>query len=451
MAGRREDDAPRDPGAGRPAGRRARARRAIRGVALDVEPLRVSRDYRRLWFGQLISHSGSQITVVAVFVQVFDLTRSAAAVGLVGLFQLVPLVIASIGGGAFADRVDRRKIVIGSEIALALMSAVLLVNSLLPRPSLAVVYFAAAMIAGLVGIEFPARAAMMPRLVGERLVPSALALGQLMFNATMLLGPAVGGLIIARWGLRWAYAIDVASYSAALVAAVLLRPMPPERGEETRTGWAAIREGFAFLKGRRVLQSTFLIDLIAMIFGMPRALFPILALTVFDVGASGTGLLFAAPAAGALLGAAASGWVKRVRYQGRAVMWAVVVWGLAIAAFGGVGAWFPSWFWLALVFLALAGAADVISAVFRGTILVVSVPDRLRGRLTAINILVVTGGPRLGDFEAGAVAQLVSPLFSVVSGGLACVVGVAVMALFAPRLASYRTGEDERAPADAPA
>ncbi|MCA1726443.1 MAG: MFS transporter, partial [Actinobacteria bacterium] len=202
---------------------------------------------------------------------------------------------------------------------------------------------------------------------------------------------------------------------------------------------------FAFLKGRRVLQSTFWIDLIAMVFGMPRALFPVLALEVFRVGPTGTGLLFAAPAAGALIGAAASGWVKRVKHQGRAVIWAVAVWGLAIAAFGAVGAWAPRLFWLALGFLALAGAADVISAVFRGTILVVSVPDRLRGRLTAINILVVTGGPRLGDFEAGLVAGMISPLFSVASGGLACVAGVGLMALFAPRLAGYHAGEDELA------
>jgi MFS family permease len=435
-----------DPGAGA-GGRRERAGKAIRGVALDLTPLRVSRDYRRLWFGQLVSHTGSQITVVATFFQVYSITHSSAAVGLVGLIQLVPLIVMSIGGGAFADRLDRRRIVLASEVALASVSGLLLVNALLPRPSLVIVYVAAGLVAGLVGIEFPARAAMTPRLVGEELVPSALALGQLMFNATMLVGPALGGIVIAKLGLEWAYGVDVLSFSAALVAAILLKPMPPERDEADRqlSGLAAVKEGFAFLKGRRVLQSTFVIDLIAMIFGMPRALFPVLALDVFRAGASGVGLLFAAPAAGALLGAAASGWVKRVRHQGRAVIWAVAVWGLAIAAFGAVGAWAPRMFWLALAMLAVAGAADVISAVFRGTILVVSVPDRLRGRLTAINILVVTGGPRLGDFEAGAVAALVSPIFSVVSGGLACVVGVGLMVLFAPKLARYHAGDDELA------
>jgi len=419
----------------------------LRGLAIDLEPLRVSKDYRRVWFGQLVSHTGSQITVVALFVQIYDLTRSAAAVGLIGLFQLVALVIAAIGGGAIVDRLDRRKILIVCEVGFAVLSGVLLLNAIQPSPSVAVVYLAGALIAGLVGIDLPARVAMTPRLVGEKLVPSALALGQVMFNATSLIGPAIGGLVIAQFGLGWAYGIDVVSFGAAVVATVLLPPLPPQlkEGEVHATGLTAIREGFAFLKGRRVIQSTFWIDLVAMIFGMPRALFPILALDVFGVGPSGAGLLFAAPAAGALIGAGASGWVKRVRHQGRAVMWAVVVWGAAIAGFGAVAGWAPGWFWLGLVFLAVAGAADVISAVFRGTILVLAVPDRLRGRLTAINTLVVTGGPRVGDWEAGVVAQFVSPVFSVVSGGLACVLGVAIMAVFAPALARYHAGDDELA------
>ena len=445
-------DRPTEPGPeDSPAGRGARAGAAIRGIAVDLAPLRVSRPYRRMWFGQLVSHTGSQITVVAIFVQVYDLTNSAAAVGLVGLFQLIPLVIVSIGGGAIVDHLDRRKIVIACELAFAALSGVLLVNALLPEPSLAVVYVAAALVAGLVGLEWPARAAMTPRLVGEELVPSAMTLSQLMFNATTLVGPAVGGVIIARLGLGWAYGIDLASYSVAILAAVLLPPMPPERaeGEPEPRGWGAIREGFAFLKGRRVIQGTFWIDLVAMIFGMPRALFPVLAgPAFFGVGATGVGLLFAAPAAGALIAAGASGWVRRVRHQGRAVMWSVVVWGAAIAGFGFVGVILRDWFWLALVFLAVAGAADLISAVFRGTILVTAVPDRLRGRLVAINILVVTGGPRIGDFEAGAVAQLVSPLFSVISGGLVCIAGVGLLAWLSPALARYHAGDDELAPTD---
>lgn len=415
---------------------------------MDVSPLRASRDYRLLWSSQLVSHTGSQITVVAIFFQISQMTRSPAALGLVGLIQMVPLIVFSMAGGAIADRVDRRKLLLATQLGMALSSGLLLVNALLPEPSLVLVYVGAGLIAGLAGIDYPTRSAMTPRLVGRDLVPAALALGQLMFNATMLVGPAIGGVVIARLGLNWAYGLDVASFVASIGAAALIRPMPPEPHEgEPASGWASIAEGFRFLKGRRVLQSTFVIDLNAMIFGMPRALFPLLALTVFEVGPSGVGLLFAAPAAGALLGAGASGWVGRVRHQGRAVLWSVLVWGLAITAFGLVGAWLPSWFWLALFFLALAGAADVISAVFRSTILQVSVPDRLRGRLSSINILVVTGGPRLGDFEAGAVAALVSPLFSVVSGGLICVLGVGLVALGYPQLARYHAGEDELAAA----
>jgi MFS family permease len=231
----------------------------------------------------------------------------------------------------------------------------------------------------------------------------------------------------------------VMTFSGSIVAALMLRPMPPRReeGVERPGGWRAVVEGLSYVKRRRVLVSTFVIDLDAMIFGMPRALFPVLALTVFKVGPRGLGLLYAAPATGALLGALTTGWVGRVRRQGRAVIWAVVVWGGAITAFGFSG----RFFWLALLFLAVAGGADVISAVFRGTILQLSVPDSLRGRISAVHIMVVTGGPRLGDAEAGVVASLVSPQFSVVSGGLACVVGALVLAVLIPQLDRYTTDE----------
>jgi predicted MFS family arabinose efflux permease len=214
--------------------------------------------------------------------------------------------------------------------------------------------------------------------------------------------------------------------------------MPPRREEEGRLpAWRAVKEGFAYLRSRRVLISTFLIDLDAMIFGMPRAVFPVLALTVFHVGPQGLGLLYAAPAMGALAGALTTGWVGRVRHQGRAVIWAVVLWGAAITAFGLSGRFFL----LGLGFLAFAGAADVISAVFRGTILQSTVPDALRGRLSAINIIVVTGGPRLGDVETGVVASLVSPWFAVVSGGVACVLGALLVARRFPELARHHADD----------
>jgi MFS family permease len=427
-------------------GRARRVGRAVRGLAVDVTPLRRSRDYRLLWFGELISETGRQITMVAVYIQVFRLTGSPGAVGIVGLVQLVPLVLTSIAGGAIVDRVDRRKLLMVSQVGFATASAILLVGALASDPPLVLVYGASGLSAAFGGLDFPTRSAMVPNLVTRDQLPSAIALNQVMFNATMIVGPAVAGLVVARLGLSWAYGLDLATYGATLVAAALMRPQPPRSStspeDERPSGLASIGEGFSYLRGRRVLQSTFTIDLVAMIFGMPRALFPILAATQF--GAMGdaeaariTGWLFSAIAVGALAGAATAGWVGRIRRQGLAVMWAVALWGLAIAAFGLVG----SNLWLAVLLLALAGGADVVSAVFRATILQSSVPDDLRGRLSAIHILVVTGGPRLGDFEAGVVAQAFTPTVSVVSGGVACVAGVAAIGLLVPRFARYRAGE----------
>lgn len=418
--------------------RRARASAAIRGLAIDVTPLRQHRDFRVLWIGELISTAGRQITIVALPFQVFVLTGSSLAVGLIGLVEVVPLVVFSIAGGAIADRVDRRKLLIATEIGLAFTSFLLLLGALAGRPPLGYLYAVTGLQAGILGLNSPARSAAVPNLVPRNQLPAALALNQVLFNTTMIVGPALAGLILARYGLVWAYAIDLGSFLASIVAVILLRPLPPRReGSAPAPGWQEIKDGFSYLRGRRVLISTFVIDLDAMIFGMPRALFPVLALTVFEVGPQGLGLLYAAPAAGALLGALTAGWVGRIRHQGRAVVWAVSLWGLFIAGFGLSG----ELFWLALLFLAAAGAADVISAVFRGAILQLSVPDALRGRMSAIHIMVVTGGPRLGDVEAGVVAALVSPVFAVVSGGVACIVGAFAVARRFPQLWSYDTAE----------
>ena len=235
-------------------------------------------------------------------------------------------------------------------------------------------------------------------------------------------------------GFGAAYAIDLVTYGALFFAALMMHPMPPEDDPGRASGWTAVKEGFGYVRRNRLIQATFVIDLIAMIFGMPQALFTFLAVSQFHRGPEIVGLLFAAPAVGALVGALTTGWVRNVRRQGWAVIWAVVAWGAAITAFGLVGANLP----LALLMLALAGAADVISAIFRNTITQVSTPDRLRGRMSQIYILVVTGGPRLGDFEAGVVATVFTPTISVVSGGLACIVGAGVVALVYPELRRYR-------------
>jgi transmembrane secretion effector len=427
-----EDRDPAEP----PPPRLARAGAAIRGLAVDITPLRRYRDFRLLWMGELVSTTGRQITVVALPFQVFLLTRSSLAVGLIGLVQVVPLVVFSIAGGAIADRMDRRRLLLITEFGLAATSALLLIGALSGHPALWYLYVVTGLQAGISGLNSPARSAAVPNLVPRDQLPAALALNQVLFNATMIIGPAAAGFILAHLGLTWAYGLDVFSFVASVFAVLLLHPLPPKRDEGVAPPgpWREIKEGFTYLRGQRVLISTFLIDLDAMIFGMPRALFPVLALEVFRVGPQGLGLLFAAPAAGALVGALTAGWVGQIRRQGLAVIWAVGLWGAAITFFGLSGRFFA----FALFFLALAGAADVISAVFRGAILQLSVPDALRGRLSAIHIMVVTGGPRLGDVEAGVVAALVSPWFSVVSGGVACVLGVIAMAKVFPELARYR-------------
>ena len=417
--------------------RRSRAASLIRRSVLDLTPLRESRDFRLLWIGELVSHTGRHITVVALPFQVWELTHSPLALGLIGLVQVGPLIAFSLIGGALADAIDRRRLLILSQVGSMTASLMLVWGAVVGDPPLWFLYVAAALSATFAALDAPTRTAAIPRLVPKDRISSAIALNQVMFQVNDVAGPALGGVIIATLGLTWAYAIDAVTFLAAIWALLLMRPMPPEEDGERPPVLRSVREGFAYLKGRRVLQSTFLVDLNAMIFGMPRALFPVLAEEAFHVGPAGLGLLYAAPGAGALVGALLTGWVRHIRHQGRAVLWAVAIWGLAIVGFGLS----TEAFVLALVFLAIAGAADVISAIFRGTILQSSVPDRLRGRLSGIHIMVVVGGPRLGDVEAGVVGQLVSPVFSVVSGGVACVAGVGLLALAVPRFRRYHGGE----------
>ncbi len=410
-----------------------------RRLAVDLTPLRTARDFRLLWSGELISEAGSQVTLVAVFVQVFALTHSAAAVGAVGIVQLVPLAAAALLGGPLIDRFDRRRLLLLTQCGQASSSGLLLAGALSGHPPLALVYVGAGLVAGFGGLSLATRAAMTPNLVPPEQLPSALSLNQVMWNTTLIAGPALGGVLIDQLGLSWAYGVDVASFAAAIGACLLMAPQRPAwaaaaAGSILGTGWRDLTEGFRFLRGRRALQSTFYIDLVAMIFGMPRALFPVLAATQFGGGSETVGLLFSAVAAGALLGALTAGWVRHVNRQGLAVIWAVVVWGLGIIGFGFSGGALG----LALGCLAVAGAADVVSAVFRSTILQLNVPDGLRGRLSAVHTLVVVGGPRIGDLEAGVVASVFTPMVSVVSGGVICVVGVGVLAAALPDFVSYR-------------
>jgi predicted MFS family arabinose efflux permease len=408
---------------------------ARRRVLVDLTPLRTSREYRLLYLGQAVSFVGRQLTVVASALQVFLLTDSSLAVGLLSLAQLLPLVVCSILGGVLADAHDRRLILIWAQVALAATSVGLAVNASLDQPSLWPIFLFTSLAAGLSGIDAPTRSAAIPGLVLREQIPAAAALNQTLLQLGLIVGPALAGLLISQVDLAAAYWVDVVTFTLALVALLRLPPLRPEGGG-TQAGFSSIREGLRYLKHQRAVQGTFFIDINAMVFGMPRALFPELGTQVYGGGAATVGLLYAAPGAGALIGALTTGWVSHVHRPGRAVLAAVTVWGLAIAGFG-----FATWLPLGLLLLAIAGAADVISAVFRGTILQLQVPDRLRGRLNAVHIAVVAGGPRLGDAEAGAVAALTTPQFSVVSGGLACVAGVAVISRWIPELGAWRPPE----------
>lgn len=413
------------------AGRARRLSSALTGVAVDVGALRESKPFRRLSAGQLVSLIGRQITTVAVPYQVYVMTRSPVLVGLLGVAQVVPLVTVSIAGGSIADRVDRRHLLLVTQLLLGLCSLALLVGAL-THPPVVYVFLVVALAASVAALDSPTRTAIVPNLVSPERLAGALSINIALFQTTLIAGPALGGLVIAHLGLAGAYLVDVASFAAALLAVWLLPPQPP-RSAVREPMVAALRRGFAFIRRRRVILGTYAMDLSAMIFGLPRAVFPVLAATTFHTDAQGLGYLYAAPGVGALLAALSSGWLSRSTRLGRIVVVSIALWGVAIVAFGLATA-----LWLGLLCLALAGAADSISAVCRNTIQQTLTPDELRGRLTATYFMVVVGGPFIGDFEAGLVAGVTSPRVSVLSGGLLCIAGLAVASLAFPQVWAYR-------------
>jgi MFS family permease len=397
-------------------------------ILVDISPLRESRDFRLLFSGQLVSMLGNQVTIVAISYQLYHLTHSTLQVGAISLAQLPFLVIGSLLGGIVGDAVDKRRMLLWSALALAVLGGLIAGNAALASPSIVALYVLSALSSGVAGFSNPARNAAIPRLVAPSQLIAAYSINQITIQIATVVGPVIGG-VLAAISLPVAYAVDAVSFLAIFLATLLMSPIPPVEGAR-RPGFSSFTEGLAYLRGRQVIQGVYLIDLNAMIFGMPSALFPAFAAERFGGGTITLGLLYAAPGLGALIGAFTTGWVESVRRRGRAVIIAVVVWGLAIAVFG-----WSSTLWVALVFLAIAGWADVISAVLRNTILQSSIPDEFRTRLSSFQMTVVTGGPRLGNFEAGAVAAFTSPVFSAVSGGLACVAGALVLARLLPRFA----------------
>lgn len=397
---------------------------------VDSGPLRQYPEFRRLWIGFVVSSIGIQLQVVAVQYQVFTLTKSVLDVGLVALVQLVPAIIGSILGGSLADAIDRRRLLLVTESAMAFCSLGLALNSR-QHAQVWIVLVLAALNAGFSGCDNPTRNAVMMTIVDRSDFVAASALRQLIQQISIVVGPSVGGVLLAGLGIEDVYWVNLATFSAALIAVLTLSAHPPVGGG-TRFGVASIVEGFSFLKGRQAIQGCFVADLNAMILGMPTALFPALGLLHFHGGARTVGFLYAAPGGGALIAALFSGWTNQIRRQGRAVVIAIVIWGAAIAIFG-----LTSNLVLALFLLGVAGGADVISAVFRSTILQSDVPDSLRGRLSAIQMAVVSSGPRLGNFEAGAVASAFGNEVSIVSGGIGCIVGIVLIARAMPRFGRY--------------
>jgi MFS family permease len=399
-------------------------------LVIDIAPLRSSRQFRLLWTGESVSDVGTHITEVAVAYQVFQITHSPFAVGLLGLCQLVPLLSLSVVGGAIADRTDRRRLLRLTFAVLPLLSAALAVNALLSRPHLWVLYAFATLTAAAYALYSPTARSTPPLFFPKEELPAVFAISSISHGFGALFGPAVSGVLIASIGLPGTYLIDVATFLVALGALARLDPIPQVRDEHPPF-LESLREGIRYLKGRPVLQSTFTFDLNAMVFGFPTALFPAMAERIGG-GAQTVGFLYAAPYAGSVLITVLSGRAKHVRRQGLAVMLSIAAWGAFLVAFG-----LSTTLWISLVMLAAAGAADMWSGIFRTTIAQTVVSDEMRGRLSGIELAVVATGPALGDLEAGAVASLVSVPFSIVSGGLACIAGVGILGALFPQFAKY--------------
>jgi len=396
-------------------------------LLVDVGPLRAHRDFRLLYTGQVISLLGSNLTVVAVPYQVYRDTHSSLWVGLASLLQLPFLICGSLWGGAMGDRRDKRTLMMLSAVVLGLASAGLAVNASVDHRHLVVLLMLAAFAAGFAGFAGPLRTAAIPTLVGPDELVAAYSLNQVAVNSAVVVGPALAGVLIASVGLFSCYALDAATFLVVVLMTSFMAPMEP--GAE-HTGIAILRaigDGFRYVRGHAVAQAVYLVDLNAMVFGLPRALFPAVALTIYHGGPRTLGLLYAAPGVGALAMALLTGWVARVRRQGRLVAVAVMAWGAAMTLFGIVHV-----VWIGLACLGVAGAMDVISTVLRGTILQSAITDEFRSRVSSIQMAVVTGGPRLGDVESGVVANFTSTEFSIVSGGVACIVGVVALVRWRP-------------------
>ncbi|MSX20347.1 MAG: MFS transporter [Actinobacteria bacterium] len=403
--------------------------------AIDLSPLKKYPDFRNLWTSGLISYLGSMVTYVAIPFQIKELTNSYVAVGVVGAIEIIPLILFGLYGGVLADYVDRKKMVWATEAAALVLSAILLLNSLSSEPKVWVIYVMAGLFATVDGLQRPSADAILPRIVGHKDLPAASALMSLRWQMGVIIGPTIGGIVISTISISAGYGFDVITFLVSLIflARVGSVPANPEAEKPSLRG---LLDGIKYAFSRQDLLGTYLIDLAAMFFAMPTALYPFWA---DQLGAPwALGFLYAAVTAGSVVVTLTSGWVKTYRFHGRAIMWAAIGWGTAITLAG-----ISNSLILVLLFLAIAGGADMISALFRGTIWNQSIPDNLRGRLAGIELLSYSIGPLAGQLRAASMAAATSLTFSVTAGGLICVFMVALLASFLPKFRKYDAETNE--------
>jgi len=403
----------------------------VKHLLLDVRPLREHRDFRLLFVGQFVTFFGSMITHVAVPYQLYQLTGSTLQVGVLGAVEFVAMMCTALLGGALADAVDRRRMMVLTELGLLATTLALIGNSLRDEPSVLALYVLAGLGMAFYCLQRPSLDALLPRLVPKDQLVAAGALTMFRTTIGMIGGPAVGGVLLATIGVTGTFAVDAGTFLVSLLVLQRMSAVPPPPGAE-RPSAAGVVEGWRFARKKPELLGTYLVDVNAMFFGMPNALFP--AMAASWGGPTALGLLYAAPAVGSFLASVFSGWANRVRRQGAAVLWAAGLWGVTIVGFG-----LSPWLWLALLFLALAGAADSVSGLFRMTIWNTTVPDHLRGRLAGIELVSYSAGPTLGNVEAGAVAAVTSPRFSASLGGVLCVAGTLVIGALMPAFRQYES------------
>jgi len=397
-------------------------------MLLDLSPLRVSRDYRLLFFGQLVSFFGSMMTFIVVPWQMYQLTESSAMVGYIYLAEFVPMVVLAFVGGALADYFEKRRLLRITEFGQAATSAMLLINSLLPAPRIWVLFLCVAVHAGLAAVQRPAFESFIQKVIPPELMSAVMALNSLRWGFAAIIGPAIAGVITVTLGPSVAYALDLVTFVATIYAVYALSAVPPPENAE-RPSWQGIRKAWRYAFSRQELVGTYFIDIAAMFFAMPQALYPALAVIY---GEKYVGFFPAAIAAGAMLASITSGWTKNVHRHGVMVTVAAILWGVAIICFGVVDSLVP-----ALLFLGAAGFFDMISGIFRGSIWNQTIPNYLRGRLASIEMMSYLTGPMLGSAKMGIVAESFGVKAALISGGVLCVVSVAGAALFLPKFISY--------------